>query len=140
MELMPRIGKSLMHIRAPHPPSSLSQKLTQGQTAVLCHVCENTATMRELAALANVTMPTMTEIVARLVTWGLVDRCPDAKDRRIVRIRITAKGRSEFHREFQRGRKLFVKVLSPLTEHEQDELIRAFETIDRILVNRSQHK
>ena len=57
-------------------------------------------TLGELAAAEDVTPPTMTRLVAALEAEGLVTRTADAGDRRVTRVRATAKGR----RIMERGR------------------------------------
>jgi len=65
------------------------------------------ATLGELAAAEQVSLPTMTRVAAALVSQGLVRRCIDPTDRRFVRLHITAKGRALM----QRGRALRVARL-----------------------------
>ena len=50
-------------------------------------------TMQELADAEQVAGPTMSKLVAALVSDGLVRREPDASDRRAVRLSATAAGR-----------------------------------------------
>ena len=51
-------------------------------------------TLGQLAAAEQVKPPTMTRIVTGLEKEGLVQRIGDARDRRLTRIRATAKGRT----------------------------------------------
>ena len=51
-------------------------------------------TLGQLAAAEQVKPPTMTRLVTGLEKEGLVRRTGDARDRRLIRIRATAKGRS----------------------------------------------
>src|SRR3954451_7963800 len=46
-----------------------------------------------LAAAEQVRPPTMTRLVAAMELGGLIERDPDKDDRRVVRIRATAKGK-----------------------------------------------
>ncbi|MFC6666680.1 MarR family winged helix-turn-helix transcriptional regulator [Deinococcus radiopugnans] len=50
-------------------------------------------TLGELAALMAVTPPAVTKRVDALNVRGLLDRLPDAADRRAIRARLTAAGR-----------------------------------------------
>src|SRR5437868_13069961 len=50
-------------------------------------------TLGELAAAEQVRPPTMTRLVAALEAEGLVERVPDPRDGRVVRVRATARGR-----------------------------------------------
>lgn len=65
-------------------------------------------TLGELAAAEGVTPPTMTRIVAALEAAGLAARSGDPRDRRLVRLVATPKGR----RLMQRGRALRVERLA----------------------------
>ena len=49
-------------------------------------------TLGELAELERVTPPTVTKIVGRLQDHALVERLPDAEDRRVCRGRTTTEG------------------------------------------------
>src|SRR3954464_10292919 len=49
-------------------------------------------TLGALAAAEQVRAPTITKLVIALENAGLVEREPDESDRRIVRVRATAKG------------------------------------------------
>jgi DNA-binding MarR family transcriptional regulator len=55
-------------------------------------------TLGELAAAEQVQPPTVTRLVANLESAGLVARETDGVDRRVVRVRITAEGRSNLQR------------------------------------------
>ena len=50
-------------------------------------------TLGELAAAEQVQPPSMTKIVGRLEDHGFVIREPDARDRRVARVRISDQGR-----------------------------------------------
>jgi len=50
--------------------------------------------MGELAARLHVKISTMTRLVDQLVATGLATRVPDARDRRICRVKISKKGQS----------------------------------------------
>jgi DNA-binding MarR family transcriptional regulator len=52
--------------------------------------------MGRLADWHNVTLPTMTKIVAGLVERGLVERTADPHDRRVVRLQLTTAGAELF--------------------------------------------
>jgi DNA-binding MarR family transcriptional regulator len=67
--------------------------LTVSQLAALGSIQRHGAvTLGELAAVERVRPPTMTRIVAALEDAGLVVREPDARDRRIARVRTTPAG------------------------------------------------
>jgi DNA-binding MarR family transcriptional regulator len=53
----------------------------------------NLITMAELAAIMRVRPSTASKTVARLVALGLVERQPEPEDGRLVRVRLTEKGK-----------------------------------------------
>jgi DNA-binding MarR family transcriptional regulator len=90
-------------------------------------------TLGELAAAEQVTPPSMTRIVRNLEADGLVEREPDPRDGRVVRVRATERGR-EVMRE---GRRRRVEALSArvrrLQPEEVETLEAAVEVIERML-------
>jgi DNA-binding MarR family transcriptional regulator len=59
-------------------------------------------TMGELAKLSNVTMPTMTENIAKLFSLGYVQRHHDASDRRKVLVTLTGKGKKVIEKHMKK--------------------------------------
>ena len=84
------------------PPAQLS--------ALSVLVLGGDRSLAELAAAEHVRSPTMTRIVDGLEHAGLAERRPDARDRRAVVVRATAKGR----RVMERGRRARVELLADL--------------------------
>lgn len=89
-------------------------------------------TLGELAAAEQIRPPSLTPIVRELEAQGLVKRQRDAKDRRVVQIQATAKGR----RILQQGRGRRVAMLADwLKRFNQAELAaldRCAEMIERL--------
>jgi DNA-binding MarR family transcriptional regulator len=56
---------------------------------------EGPVTLGALASIEQMAPPSITKVVGKLEAAGLVVRRPDAKDRRICRVEITAKGRKQ---------------------------------------------
>ncbi|MBI4539151.1 MAG: MarR family transcriptional regulator [Gemmatimonadetes bacterium] len=75
-------------------------------------------TLGELAAAEQVSAPTMTRIVAGLQVGGLVVRSRDRRDRRVVRVRATVKGRRVLERGRQRRVEQMVALLEGLRREE----------------------
>lgn len=89
--------------------------------------------LRDLARELEVAMSSASEMVDRLVGQGLIDRAQDAEDRRQLLLRLTPQGKAligDLQRGILRG---YDRLLRHLPEEEQEELVRAFETIARIL-------
>lgn len=88
-----------------------------------------TPRMSDLARRGHVTLGTMTVMINKLVDKGYVKRARDDKDRRVVRVALTARGRSAdklhmaYHKEFMD------KILNALTESEQRQVVKLIEKI-----------
>lgn len=86
-------------------------------------------TVSEIAAAMMVTVSTMTIAINRLENKGLVERERAEHDRRVVRVRLTERGRalSYVHRRFHRR---MVKAVSErLSPNEIEILSRAMENL-----------
>ncbi len=87
------------------------------------------ATLGQLAAVEQVSLPTMTRIAAALVRGGLARRTVDPADRRYVRLQITKAGRVLM----QRGRAQRVARLQSRLHELGDDDIAAFRRVLAIL-------
>lgn len=91
-------------------------RITMPQFIVLGTLSRRDCTMTELAETLHVTTAAMTGVVDRLVRDGYVVRFGDPQDRRVVRIKITAKGAKTValvHDEHKRATVKVFEVLSP---------------------------
>ena len=136
MSLMPRLRKRISE-RIALPAQTSESLVTVGQMHLLFDLEHGPATMGELAQRAHVTLSTMTEAVNRLVKQGLVERLSDARDRRVVRIQFSVKGRERYHRLRIQMRRHFTALLSTMTESQQRRFISAFKTIESIILPRT---
>ncbi len=73
----------------------------------------------ELSRRLLVTAGNITGIIDRMVRDGLVVRAPDAKDRRVVRVRLTPKGRRRAGVIVPKHSKSITDILAVLTPPEQ---------------------
>jgi DNA-binding MarR family transcriptional regulator len=90
-------------------------------------------TLGALAAAEQVRPPTITKLVATLEAAGLVERETDAGDRRIVRVKATARGA----RLLQEGRKRRVAALAAslaaLPAADRAKLVRALPALEKVV-------
>lgn len=89
--------------------------------------------MSELAKLLNVVMSAVTGTADRLIKKDLVIRERDQDDRRIVRIRLTEKGKNIAKAYGLQQIELIKNVMMILSSKEQDEFIRLLEKITNSL-------
>jgi DNA-binding MarR family transcriptional regulator len=89
-------------------------------------------TISELSNLVHLPLPNITSIINRLAKKGIVKRRQDSKDRRIVRVFLTDKGK-KMRFEFMKKRVREVEnSLGMLSEKDQKALFNALETATRI--------
>jgi DNA-binding MarR family transcriptional regulator len=91
--------------------------------------CEPTLNPAELADRTGVTRATITGLVDTLERDGLVTRTPDLSDRRMMSVRLTAKGerllREILPTHFQR----MARLMEPLDEDERRTMVRLLNKI-----------
>ena len=87
-------------------------------------------TMSALAAAEQVQPPTITKLVADLERDGLVERERDPDDRRVLRVRATARGRGLLQEGRRRRVARLSEAVAALPAREQLLLAKAAELID----------
>ena len=88
-------------------------------------------TMRDLCAAEQVQPPTMTRIVAALVTAGLVVREADAKDGRVAWVKVTADGRRLLERSRRRKEAFLARAMRDLEPRDVAALEAAAGVLER---------
>lgn len=80
--------------------------------------------MSDMARLINVTTAAMTGIVDRLVRDGYAKRVYDPRDRRIVKVALTAKGARSVKEMIDQRKKLTARIFGVITQGEREEYLR----------------
>lgn len=86
-------------------------------------------TMKELATGMHVTSPSATSLVNRLVKLKWVDRKHDTKNRKLVRLKLTAKGASELKAKQEARGKILRELFGYLSSTEQETLAAIHEKL-----------
>ena len=89
-------------------------------------------TMSHLADGLNVSLPSVTGIVDRMVEHGLVERGRDADDRRVVTVSPTAAGRAAVEEIDLVRRRALAQLLSQLDPAQQEQALPIFAALRRI--------
>jgi DNA-binding MarR family transcriptional regulator len=89
-------------------------------------------TLGDLARAEQVRPPTISKLIAILEAQRLVERESDANDRRIVRVRATARGTKLLHDGRQRRVAALVAALSALPARDRALLARALPVLERV--------
>ena len=90
-------------------------------------------TLGDLARAEQVRPPTITKVVASLEEAGLVARDVDANDRRIVRVKATARGGKLLHEGRQRRVAALTSSLAGLSAADRATLARAVPVLERVV-------
>jgi DNA-binding MarR family transcriptional regulator len=90
-------------------------------------------TLGQLAAMEQVSSPSMTRIVARLEELGLAEREMSSTDRRVVRVRITAQGSALLAATRTRRDLFLARRVQRLTSDERATLARALPVMEKLL-------
>lgn len=80
--------------------------------------------MTEISQKLQVSKPAATQVVARMVDHGLVERVSDASDRRVVYIRAAACGRELYETELEQKLALADRVVARMGEKNVNLLVR----------------
>jgi DNA-binding MarR family transcriptional regulator len=113
--------------------------ITPSQLAILGDLNkQGTLTLGELAAIERVQPPSITRTVDSLEERELVERETMAGDRRVTRVRLTARGRRLIQSIRLRRNAWLAARLRELTDDELADLSRAVHAINRILDDQDQ--
>jgi len=85
--------------------------------------------MSDMARFMNVTTAAMTGIIDRLVRDGYCMRIPDPDDRRVIKIKLTAKGSSAAKNILEQRRRLITKIFGVLSRDEREEYLKILTRI-----------
>jgi DNA-binding MarR family transcriptional regulator len=88
--------------------------------------------LTELAANEGVTQPAMTQLVGRLEASGLVERCADPEDGRVVRVQLTDAGHDLIARRRAARAERLSSLLAALSPADQEALAAALPAINAL--------
>jgi DNA-binding MarR family transcriptional regulator len=123
----------LARILRQQDPGSLGPTLSSALATVHHAGPVGSITLGELAEREHVTPPTITRVVEKLEARGLVARCVDPQDRRVVRLQVTPAG--EEHLEATRTRRTawLAARLQELSDQDLAALAAGAEVLDRLV-------
>jgi len=131
IETLPHLFRRLV-ISMPNEVEGLA-KVTTEQYGVLNQVLAcGSLSMSELDVSRNVALNTATSLIDRLVAAGLVERRGDPTDRRVVRVVITAKGRTLVERLRSIRGAAMRRLLDELSDEEIAEILAAMPALARL--------
>ncbi len=89
--------------------------------------------MRDIADFLHIELPSATNLIEKLVKLQFVERRLDAKDKRWVRISLTAKGKGLLVKAKKDRAKNMGKLLSRLSEEEKTTLLSVLQKLTNVL-------
>lgn len=89
--------------------------------------------MSGLARFMSVSTAAMTGTVDRLVNCGYVIREQEPKDRRVIKIKITSKGRDIIKKINCQRRQVIIDIFAKVSEHDRSDYLRVLTKIEEIL-------
>ena len=96
--------------------------------------------MGELCKMANIKMPSMTEAVDRFEKEGILDRIRDDEDRRVVKVKMTAKGKKMHKEVLKRRANELTKIFGVLTTEDRTKLVDSLKNVSEILIKVTENK
>ena len=100
---------------------------------------DDQATISSLAAVTRVTVSTMTIAINRLEAKRYVERVRETVDRRVVRVRLTERGRALAYAHQRFHRRMARAVVDGMPEEELNVLTRAMENLRGFFRDESDH-
>jgi len=89
--------------------------------------------MNELAGFLRISRPAATGLVDRLIAQGLVVREGDRRDRRIVRVNLTPKGRKILSNIWEQKRRMLVDVFGRISAQDRARYLAILERVVEVL-------
>jgi len=124
-----------------NPKGLLKINLTSSQIKLLtCFSDKPRFTMTELSKNLDVSMPTMTAMIDRLLKSGLVERERNDTDRRVVRVKLTEGGVGILRRLKKTRREEMEKILMSFNEEEMSSYLTSIEMVSRLLTKAQQKR
>lgn len=135
--VLPRLHHTLRRDRqrseAAEPgAASFSDRIGQYRLVSILFV-HGRMTTHQLAERMEVSAPTVSTMVRRLVEQGMVERARDADDQRVVWLAITDAGREVVEEERRRWREVFLQRFEQLDPDDQRLIAEAIPALERLL-------
>jgi MarR family transcriptional regulator, organic hydroperoxide resistance regulator len=95
--------------------------------------------MGELCKIANVKMPSMTEVVDKLVEEGFVERVRDTEDRRVVKVQLTDSGKKAHGGILKTREQELMNIFGCLDEKQRTRLLKSLRAVSSIMKDVAVH-
>jgi DNA-binding MarR family transcriptional regulator len=126
--ILPVVHKKLFKIDLPGMPTGLSRL----HLAIMGILSESKLPISEIGKQLLIPRPQMTRLIDWLEKLAIVERQPDAQDRRVINIALTETGVQTLSSCQKLVRDDMRQKLSALTEQELEELVNSLQKIREI--------
>ncbi|MGF7229268.1 MAG: MarR family winged helix-turn-helix transcriptional regulator [Candidatus Saccharibacteria bacterium] len=109
------------------------------RTLALIYFNEQPPTMKELAHMLGIKLPSASVIVDKLVQDSYVERSHDDRDKRIIRLQLTDKARKLLRAHRERSDAIIHGAIQQLTVDEQQAVLRFLEACIAIAEQQNQN-
>ena len=125
-ELLVKLFKDILEIEAKSLITEEFKDITYNDMHIIEAVgVDEPRNMKTVAKLMSVTTGTLTKAMDALCDKGYVVRERSTKDKRVIKLRLTDKGKSAYYHHEQFHRQMFKNIASEMTEQETEILIYA---------------
>jgi len=129
MQLLPRVSKGMrrwQHSAAPHTSAPLSPR----HVAALQQLRGGPLTVTEIASRLELTLPTVSGVLADLDRAGFVSRQPDPADRRRTIVQINTAQSAAINAWLDGAASPLARVLDQLAPSEQAAFLKAMDLLE----------
>ena len=125
-ELLVKLFKDILEIEAKSLITEEFKDITYNDMHIIEAVgVDEPRNMKTVAKLMSVTTGTLTKAMDALCDKGYVVRERSTKDKRVIKLRLTDKGKSAYYHHEQFHRQMIKNIASEMTEQETEILISA---------------
>ena len=125
-ELLVKLFKDILEIEAKSLITEEFKDITNNDMHIIEAVgVDEPRNMKTVAKLMSVTTGTLTKAMDALCDKGYVVRERSTKDKRVIKLRLTDKGKSAYYHHEQFHRQMIKNIASEMTEQETEILIYA---------------
>ena len=125
-ELLVKLFKALLEIEAKSLITEEFKDITYNDMHIIEAVgIDEPRNMKTVAKLMSVTTGTLTKAMDALCEKGYVVRERSTKDKRVIKLRLTDKGKSAYYHHEQFHRQMIKNIASEMSEQETEVLIYA---------------
>ncbi len=130
MQLFPRVTRGMRRWQDRAAPPPVPSPLSPRHVAALEQIRGGPLTVGELASRLDLTLPTVSGVLADLDRAGLVQRRPDPADRRRTIVQIIPGQATLIGNWLDGAAKPLARVLDKLTPGEQEAFLKAMDLLE----------